>query len=61
MYRVAAAVRGLHPSSSAFSRSDMPIAPPSRGTIAGRVVLERRAVQIADIASDPEYTESRSA
>src|SRR6516162_5455824 len=31
-----------------------PIAP-GRGTLAGRTVLERRAVQIEDAAADPEY------
>jgi GAF domain-containing protein len=29
---------------------------PNRGSITGRVALERRAVQIVDVASDPEYT-----
>ena len=28
----------------------------NRGSITGRVVLERRTVQIADVAADPEYT-----
>ncbi|HEX2646025.1 MAG TPA: GAF domain-containing protein, partial [Candidatus Dormibacteraeota bacterium] len=28
---------------------------PGRGTVAGRVALEGRAVQIADVAADPEY------
>jgi PAS domain S-box-containing protein len=29
---------------------------PNRGSITGRVALERRAVHVADTASDPEYT-----
>jgi signal transduction histidine kinase len=31
-----------------------------RGTITGRVALERRTVQILDVASDPEYTMTES-
>jgi signal transduction histidine kinase len=31
-----------------------------RGTITGRVALERRTVQILDVATDPEYTMSES-
>ena len=27
-----------------------------RGTVTGRAVIEKRAVQIADVATDPEYT-----
>jgi signal transduction histidine kinase len=34
--------------------------PVDRGTITGRVALERRAVQILDVATDPEYTMSES-
>ena len=30
--------------------------PPDRGTIAGRAAVERRTVQIPDVAADPEYT-----
>ena len=33
---------------------------PSRGTITGRAVLERRTVQILDVAADPEYTLTES-
>jgi GAF domain-containing protein/HAMP domain-containing protein len=33
---------------------------PGRGSIAGRVALERRAVHIADVAADPEYTLTES-
>ena len=29
---------------------------PGRGSMTGRVALEGRAVQVADTASDPEYT-----
>ena len=36
-----------------------PIAP-GRGTLAGRTVLERRAVQIEDAATDPEYTRAEA-
>src|SRR5436305_3001964 len=34
--------------------------PIDRGTITGRAALERRAVQILDVATDPEYTMSES-
>jgi two-component system NtrC family sensor kinase len=33
---------------------------PGRGSIAGRVALERRAIQIEDVAVDPEYTLSQA-
>ena len=34
--------------------------PADRGTVTGRAALERRAVQILDVATDPEYTMSES-
>jgi class 3 adenylate cyclase/putative methionine-R-sulfoxide reductase with GAF domain len=34
---------------------------PGRGTVAGRVLLERRSVQIPDVFADPEYTSGEAA
>ena len=53
IYRAAAAL-GWSPGYSAFVESHPII--PNRGTLTGRVVLQGRAVQIADITADPEYT-----
>src|SRR6478609_6485290 len=53
VYRAGAAV-GFSSEYIAFLK-DHPIAP-GRGTVTGRAVLERRAVQILDVATDPEYT-----
>jgi two-component system, NtrC family, sensor kinase len=53
VYRAAAAL-GWSSDYMTFLESH-PITP-SRGTLTGRVVLEGRAVQIADISADPEYT-----
>src|SRR6266481_3702343 len=53
VYRAAAAV-GFPPEYQAFMQAH-PITP-GRGSITGRVALEGRAVQIADVAADPEYT-----
>ena len=55
VYRAGAAV-GYATDFIEFLKSN-PIAP-SHGTITGRTVLERRAVQIPDVAADPEYTMS---
>ena len=53
VYRAAVQI-GSPPEFEAFMR-DHPITP-SRGSTTGRAVLERRAVQIPDVAADPEYT-----
>jgi two-component system NtrC family sensor kinase len=53
VYRAAAGV-GFSPAYRDFLQAH-PISP-DRGSITGRVVLERRVVNIADVASDPEYT-----
>jgi signal transduction histidine kinase len=52
VYRLAVSL-GFPPDFSAFLKIH-PITP-TRGSIAGRVALEGRLVQIADCASDPEY------
>jgi two-component system, NtrC family, sensor kinase len=54
----AAATFGFPPEFWAFMQ-DHPI-PPGRGSIAGRVALERHAIQIEDVAVDPEYTLSQA-
>jgi GAF domain-containing protein len=48
------AARGLSEEGKAYIESH-PIAP-DRGTTSGRVALERRPIQIADVLQDPEYT-----
>jgi class 3 adenylate cyclase/putative methionine-R-sulfoxide reductase with GAF domain len=53
VYR-AAAQFSVSPEFVAFMQSHPVV--PSRGSIVGRVVLEGRAVQITDVAADPEYT-----
>jgi GAF domain-containing protein len=64
VYRAAAAV-GASPDSAAAATEYQtyleahPISP-GRGTLTGRVVLEGRAVHIADVASDPEYMLSQA-
>ena len=54
----AAATFGFPPEFWAFMQ-DHPIAP-GRGSIVGRVALERHAIQIEDVAVDPEYTLSQA-
>jgi GAF domain-containing protein len=53
VYRSGAAV-GFAPDFIEFLR-DNPISP-NRGTLTGRVVLERRPLQILDVATEPGYT-----
>ena len=54
----AAATFGFPPDFWAFMQ-DHPITP-GRGSIAGRVALERHAIQIEDVAVDAEYTLSQA-
>jgi GAF domain-containing protein/HAMP domain-containing protein/anti-sigma regulatory factor (Ser/Thr protein kinase) len=49
---------GIPPEYKEFQERS-PIAP-SRGTLAGRTVIERRAVHIDDAATDPEYTRAEA-
>jgi GAF domain-containing protein len=53
VYRGAAAV-GYPPEYQIFMEAHL--ITPGRGTITGRVALEGRTVQIADVAADPDYT-----
>jgi len=57
LYRTAASF-GFPPGYKAFIERN-PITP-SRGTLTGRTVIERRAVHIEDAAIDPEYTWAES-
>jgi adenylate cyclase len=57
LYRTAASF-GFPPEYKAFIERN-PITP-SRGTLTGRTVIERRAVHIEDAATDPEYTWTES-
>jgi signal transduction histidine kinase len=54
----AAATFGFAPEFWAFMQGH-PITP-GRGSVAGRVALERHAIQIEDVAVDPEYTLSQA-
>jgi GAF domain-containing protein/HAMP domain-containing protein len=54
-YHVAVA-RNATPQQIAFLREHPFL--PDRGSVTGRVALERRAVQVADVLADPEYTKS---
>src|SRR5262249_29761966 len=49
------AARGFSAEAKEFVRTH-PFPPGGRGSLSGRVTLERRAVQIADVLQDPEYT-----
>jgi GAF domain-containing protein len=44
---------GVTPEQEVFQRGYLYM--PGRGTVIGRVLLERRTVQVADLAADPEY------
>jgi PAS domain S-box-containing protein len=52
VYRVAATF-AFNPAWEVLVRPQLVV--PERGTIVGRSLLERRAVQVADVAADPEY------
>jgi PAS domain S-box-containing protein len=52
VYRVAASF-DYSPELSSYARN-FPM-PPGRGTVTGRVALERQVVHVADLAADPEY------
>jgi PAS domain S-box-containing protein len=52
-YRIVA-MRGVSEEAKGFMRTHPPTS--DRGTLSGRVTLERRVIHIADVLQDPEYT-----
>ena len=49
-----AGIMGTRPCSTAYM-DDHPI-PTGRGSLSGRIIVERRTIQIPDVLADPEYT-----
>ena len=47
---------GLSPEYKEFMQQELPKVAPGRGSLAGRVALERATVQIPDVLADPEFT-----
>ena len=47
---------GLSPEYKGYMQRTLPQLAPGRGSLAGRVALERATVQIADVLADPEFT-----
>ena len=54
-YRWGAAY-GFSDEYEAYIRQTLPGVKPGRGTISGRIALERKSIQIPDILDDPEFT-----
>ena len=54
-YRWGAAY-GFSDEYEAYIRQTLPGVKPGRGTISGRIALERKSIQIPDILADPEFT-----
>ena len=54
-YRWGAAY-GFSDEYEAYIRQTLPDVKPGRGTISGRIALERKSIQIPDILADPEFT-----
>ncbi|MFZ0147420.1 MAG: GAF domain-containing protein [Xanthobacteraceae bacterium] len=54
-YRWGAAY-GFSDEYEAYIRQTLPDVKPGRGTISGRIALERQSIQIPDILADPEFT-----
>ena len=50
------AAYGFSDEYEAYIRQTLPGVKPGRGTISGRIALERKSIQIPDILADPEFT-----